>query len=77
MKQLTSNDENNSDVLEINFSGKRLSDAIKEVEGLYFSYVMTRAQGNKAKAARLAGMCDDTFRKKIRNYEIKAVYVVA
>lgn len=51
-----------------------LSAVLKEIETKYFSHVMTAANGNKAEAARLAGMNDATFRKRIAGYTVRTVF---
>lgn len=62
-------------VFTINMAGKPLSAVIQEVEKAYFSHVMTETGGNKAAAARLSGLADDTFRKKIKRYNPTVVFL--
>lgn len=42
----------------------------KELERLYLETLMQRTGGNKAEAARRAGMNDKTFRSMLNRYEI-------
>ena len=51
-----------------------LSVVLKDIEARYFSHVMTAANGNKAKAAVMAGMNDATFRKRIAGYTVRTVF---
>lgn len=63
--------------LSVEIAGRPLSAVLQEVERLYLSHAMTEAGGNKAEAARISGMSDDTFRKKIGRYQVKAIYSLA
>lgn len=63
-------------VFELDMRGRSLADVIKAVEARYLGHVLTESGGNKAKAADLAGLAPDTFRKKLKLYEIRAVFRV-
>lgn len=63
-------------VVEVDMRGRSLADVIKAVEALYLGHVLTEAGGNKRRAADLAGLAPDTFRKKLALYEIRAVFCV-
>jgi DNA-binding protein Fis len=56
------------------FDGRCLPVVIREVERAYLEWALTRARGNKTKAARLAGIKPDTFRAKLRNYTVTLGY---
>ncbi|MEM7721726.1 MAG: helix-turn-helix domain-containing protein [Pseudomonadota bacterium] len=58
----------------IDLTQRPLSAVIQEVEQRYFGHVMTKTGGNKAAAARMSGMADDTFRKKIKRYTFETVF---
>ncbi|GHE03728.1 Fis family transcriptional regulator [Defluviimonas sp. 20V17] len=62
--------------VQVCLEGRPLSDVIKEVEAAYLGHVLTKADGNKTKAAELAGVATDTFRKKLSLYRIRAVFRV-
>lgn len=62
-------------VAEINLD-RPLSLVLKDIEARYFSHVMTAANGNKAEAARRAGMNDATFRKRIAGYTVRTVFTL-
>lgn len=53
-----------------------LSTVLQEVERVYLGHVMTKAGGNKVKAAEMAGVARDTFRKKVDRYTVKAVFTL-
>lgn len=61
-------------IVTINLTKRSLSQVIKEVEAVYLSHVLTQTAGNKARAANLAGMTLDTFRRKINTYTISTVW---
>lgn len=54
-----------------------LASVIKEVERRYLERVLTLAGGNNTKAAEIAGMSHETFRKKVARYTVQAVYSLA
>lgn len=58
----------------VSFRGKSMSQVAQELEREYLSYVMTEAGGNKAQAARIAGMAKDSFHRKISLYSVRAVF---
>lgn len=62
--------------ISIEINDRPLSAILMEAEKTYLAYALTRAGGNKAKAARIAGVADDTFRKKVGRYQVKAIYVL-
>ncbi|MBW4709597.1 hypothetical protein KX928_17560 [Roseobacter sp. YSTF-M11] len=62
--------------MKIDMAGRTLADVIKSVEANYLGHVLTEAGGNKRKAADLAGLAPDTFRKKLSLYSIRAVFSV-
>ncbi|WP_227271216.1 helix-turn-helix domain-containing protein [Roseobacter weihaiensis] len=62
--------------MQIDMAGRTLADVIKDVEARYLGHVLTEAGGNKRKAADLAGLAPDTFRKKLSLYSIRAVFSV-
>ncbi|RWR09733.1 helix-turn-helix domain-containing protein [Paenirhodobacter populi] len=61
----------------IRIGDQSFSTVIQEIERIYFSHVMTRAGGVKSQAAKLAGMPDDTFRKRIAHFKVRATYTLA
>ncbi|WP_083464374.1 helix-turn-helix domain-containing protein [Phaeobacter sp. 11ANDIMAR09] len=56
------------------FEGKTLGHAIQEVERHYFCYCLNKANGNKAKAARVAGLSYQTFIRKLGLLELRITY---
>lgn len=50
---------------------------LAEIERIYLAHTMTRANGNKTEAARLAGLSPDTLRRKLDNYTVKQVFVLS
>lgn len=74
MTDLAPNNETRPGVITLDLRNTPLSMAIQELEKEYFSHVMTEARGNKAQAARLSGLADDTFRKKIRRYNFQTIF---
>ena len=74
MKQQANTDK--SDEILVSMNGP-LSSVIKEVERRYLERALTLASGNKIKAAAIAGVSHDTFRKKLARYTIQAVYSLA
>jgi DNA-binding protein Fis len=54
-----------------------LVNVIKEVERLYLEQVLTLTAGNKRKAAEIAGLSHETFRKKVARYTVQTVYSLA
>lgn len=65
----------NAHVAEIDLN-RPLSAVLKEIEAKYLSHVMTISNGNKAEAARRAGMNDNTFRKRIAGYTVRTVFTL-
>lgn len=59
-------------IVEIALEGP-LSCVLQEVERLYLAHVMTVANGNKCKAADLAGLSRNTFHRKIACYSQRAI----
>lgn len=51
--------------------------AVQSLEKQFISYALTRAGGNKAEAARLAGMSYDTFLRRLARYNLRVTYHVA
>lgn len=56
------------------FEGKTLSQVLQEVERSYFCYALNKANGNKAKAARAAGISYQTFTRKLGLLDLKLTY---
>lgn len=50
---------------------------LQDVERRYLERALTLSSGNKTKAAKIAGMSHDAFRKKVARYTIQAVYSLA
>lgn len=57
--------------------GASLPQVIKEVEWLYLENALTLAGGSQRKAAIISGISYETFRRKIQNYKIAAVFSLA
>jgi DNA-binding NtrC family response regulator len=62
------------ELMSIDLAARTWSDIIKEVEAGYFSHVLTKTRGNKAEAAKCAGMSVETFRRRVRTYSIHTVF---
>lgn len=62
------------EILSVDLTARTWSDIIKEVEAGYFSHILTKTGGNKTQAAKCAGMTIETFRRKIRSYNIHTVF---
>ena len=62
------------ELMSIDLAARTWSDIIKEVEAGYFSHVLTKTGGNKAEAAKCAGMSVETFRRRVRTYSIHTVF---
>jgi len=56
------------------FEGKTLSHVMQEVERRYFCHVLNKAGGNKAEAAREAGLTYQTFTRKLSLLGLKVTY---
>lgn len=56
------------------FDGKPLSQVLLEVERSYFCYALNKANGNKAKAARAAGISYQTFTRKLGLLDLRMTY---
>lgn len=56
------------------FEGKSLSHVMQEVERRYFCYALNKANGNKAEAARVAGMSYQTFTRKLGLLDLRVTY---
>jgi DNA-binding NtrC family response regulator len=56
------------------FEGKPLSQVLQEVERSYFCWALNKANGNKAKAARVAGISYQTFTRKLGLLELRITY---
>lgn len=61
-------------VIEIDTDDRPLSDVIREVEAKYLAIIMTKAGGNKAHAAALAGMARDTLYHKLQRITLRTTY---
>ncbi|WP_083101361.1 helix-turn-helix domain-containing protein [Pseudophaeobacter leonis] len=62
------------ELMSIDLAARTWSDITKEVEAGYFSHVLTKTGGNKAEAAKCAGMSVETFRRRVRTYSIHTVF---
>lgn len=62
------------ELVSIDLAARTWSDIIKEVEARYFSHVLTKTGGNKAEAAKCAGMSVETFRRRVRTYSVQTVF---
>lgn len=58
----------------MDFRGKPLAEAMRELERTYIAYALTQADGNKTKAAQIAGQTKDAFHRRCRLYSIRSVY---
>lgn len=56
------------------FEGKKLSHVLLDVERKYFCWALNKANGNKAEAARLAGVTYQTFTRKLTSLDLKVTY---
>ncbi len=56
------------------FAGKPLSEVIQEVEKQYICQALNAAAGNKAEAARMAGLTYQTFIRKLASLNLKVIY---
>lgn len=56
------------------FDGKPLSQVLLEVERRYFCWALNKANGNKAEAARIAGMAYQTFIRKLNLLDLRVAY---
>lgn len=61
-----------SDIAE--FEGKPLSQVLREVERSYFCWALNKANGNRAEAARIAGIAYQTFIRKLGLLELRITY---
>lgn len=59
---------------DMGFDGRPLSAVIQEVERKYICAVLNAAHGNKAEAARLAGMTYQTFIRKLNGLNLRVIY---
>ncbi len=69
----TQQTDENPQIVEIDLDAP-LSIVLQEVERLYLARVMTLANGNKCKAADLAGLHRNTFNRKLSCYTQKATF---
>ena len=76
MQKVNTQPEVVSDTVNVTVKDQSLAEVIKAVEAKYLGHVLTEAGGNKTKAAELAGISRDAFRRKLALYSIKAVYCV-
>lgn len=61
--------------LDINeFDGMTLSQVVRDAERQYLCWAINKANGNKARAASLAGMTYQTFTRKFANLDLKVTY---
>lgn len=51
-----------------------LSKVLEDIERRYLEAALTQTRGNQARAAGIAGVTAETFRKKIARYRVRAVY---
>ncbi|WP_170561435.1 helix-turn-helix domain-containing protein [Ruegeria atlantica] len=56
------------------FEGKPLSHVVRDIERQYFCWALNKANGNKAEAARLAGITYQTFTRKLTSLDLKVTY---
>lgn len=56
------------------FDGQTLSQAIQAVEKEYICTVLNAADGNKSKAAKMAGLTYQTFIRKLNSLNLKVTY---
>ncbi|MEM8849284.1 MAG: helix-turn-helix domain-containing protein [Pseudomonadota bacterium] len=56
------------------FDGQPLSAVLMAVERRYICHVLNQANGNKAKAARLAGLNYQTFTRKLAALDLRVTY---
>lgn len=59
------------------FAGRVLNDVLLEVERNYFAWALNRADGNKAEAARIAGLTYKTFTRRLNVLDLKVTYHAA
>jgi DNA-binding NtrC family response regulator len=56
------------------FEGRPLSQVLLDVERRYFCWALNKAEGNKAEAARIAGMAYQTFTRKLNLLGLRVTY---
>jgi len=56
------------------FEGKTFGHVMQDLERRYFCYALNKANGNKAEAARLAGMTYQTFARKLSLLDLRVTY---
>lgn len=71
------NEPASAGIVMLDLRNRPLSDVLQEIERTYLSHAMTEASGNKAQAARLSGITEETFRRKLSRYTVRAVYNLA
>lgn len=59
------------------FDGRPLSEVLMEAERRYICAVLNAADGNKAKAARMAGLTYQTFNRKLATLDLRVTYHAA
>lgn len=58
----------------VSFDDRPLSEVIKSVEREYICTVLNKTDGNKAEAARIAGLTYQTFLRKLAALNLKVTY---
>lgn len=59
---------------EAEFDGRPLSEVIQTVERQYICAVLNAAEGNKAQAAKMAGLTYQTFIRKLNGLNLRVTY---
>lgn len=61
----------------VEFEGQTVGHVILEVERKFYCWALNKADGNKAEAARIAGVTYQTFTRKLASFELKVTYHAA
>ena len=72
-KLLDDQGTNGSDIA-LSISNRPLSDVLLSVEKRYICAVLNAAGGNKAEAARRAGLTYQTFVRKLQSHNLRVTY---
>ena len=56
------------------FEGRNLPQVLQDVERRYICWALNKSNGNKAEAARLAGITYQTFVRKLKHLKLKVIY---
>ena len=71
---LAQDQDTNDATIALSIADRPLSDVIQHVEKSYLCAVLNAAGGNKAKAARMAGLTYRTFARKVASLNLRVIY---